>query len=141
MPADASVMGVLGPLAARDLGVTLTHEHVFIDASVWFVTPEEGSRRRYLDAPITMELLSELRRRPFSVTRQNMILADEEQMAAELARFLARGGATLVDVTPIGMGRDPLGLQRLARTTGLNVIASTGIYVESAHPEWAWGMD
>src|SRR6185437_13410667 len=123
MRADASIMGVLGPLAPSDLGVTLTHEHVFIDASVWFVTPDAGSRRRRLDAPITMEMLSELRRRPFSVTRQNMILDDEDQMAAELARFQARGGTTLVDVTPIGMGRDPLGLQRLARSTGINIIA------------------
>src|SRR5262249_13081474 len=115
------VMTVLGPRAAADLGVTLTHEHCFIDTSVWFSPPEEASQRVHIDSPVTMALLSDLRRRPFSTTRDNMILSDEAQILGELLRYRDRGGRTLVDVTPMGMGRDPAALQRLAIASGLNV--------------------
>src|SRR4051794_461293 len=100
-------MTVVGPVASEEIGVTLTHEHCFIDTSVWFFPPEEASRRVHADEPVTIELLSELRRRPFSTTRDNMILNDEAQILREILRFRDRGGRTLVDVTPMTMGRDP----------------------------------
>lgn len=54
----------------------------------------------------------------------------------ELMKFRALGGDTVVDPTNIGIGRDPKALQRIARLTGLNIIMSTGLYLEPSHPEW-----
>jgi phosphotriesterase-related protein len=134
-------MTVLGPIPATELGVTLAHEHCFIDASVWFVEPTEASRRVNVDRPVDMSLLSALRHRPFSTTRDNMTLNDEELIRSELENYHREGGVSVVDVTPIALGRDPKALQRLSRATGLNIVLATGIYVENAHPEWVWGMD
>src|SRR5581483_4889428 len=36
----------------------------------------------------------------------------------------------------LGIGRDPHGLRRVSRATGVHIIAGTGLYVESAHPDW-----
>jgi len=44
-------------------------------------------------------------------------------------------GDTIVELTCAnGIGRDPLGLARIARATGLNVVMGTGYYVGSTHP-------
>ena len=40
-----------------------------------------------------------------------------------------------MDVTTVGIGRDPVGLARVARAAGVNVVMSTGYYVEGTHPE------
>ena len=44
------------------------------------------------------------------------------------------GGGTIVDVTNIGIGRDPKALVRISQATGLNVIMGAGYYVAATHP-------
>jgi phosphotriesterase-related protein len=44
------------------------------------------------------------------------------------------GGNSLVDATSLGIGRDPVGLARISRATGLNVIMGGSYYVDRAHP-------
>ena len=129
-------MTVLGPVPARDLGVTVTHEHCLIDGRHWFQESEELSRRRDMDKPIDMSMLGELRRRQMNVTRDNLILNDEDVSIAELQHYFRAGGNGLVDATCIGMGRDPLALQRISRATGLHIVMGTGFYVEKAHPPY-----
>jgi hypothetical protein len=63
-----------------------------VDASVWFAAPEEASRRANIDRPVDMSMLSELRRRPFSVTRDNMVLNDEGVAIQELEHYRRAGG-------------------------------------------------
>ena len=49
--------------------------------------------------------------------------------AVEEAQTLADAGArSLVDWTPLGLGRDLDGLERVARATGLHVVAATGLH-------------
>ena len=130
------VMTVLGPVDPETLGPTLTHEHIFIDASCNFVYQEEASLQDLLHAPVSMSMLGLLRRRPFSVCLDNTRLSDESLAIEELTRFQRAGGQTLVDCTVIGIRRDPVAVQRVARATGLNVVQGTGIYVEPSHPDW-----
>jgi phosphotriesterase-related protein len=53
----------------------------------------------------------------------------EVDKAIEEARTLvAAGGRSLVDWTPIGLGRDLDGLAAVARATGLHVVAATGLH-------------
>ncbi len=40
----------------------------------------------------------------------------------------------MVDVTSRGIGRDPLGLARISRASGLNVVMGASYYVPPAHP-------
>lgn len=130
------VMTVLGPIAPEKLGVTLTHEHVFVDASANFVYPTAASAMATLNRPVEIEMLGKLRRRPFGTTLDNVVLSDEGTAIRELMLFKQEGGDALVDCTVIGVGRDPLGLRRVARATGLHIIQGTGIYVERSHPDW-----
>lgn len=59
-------------------------------------------------------------------------LADVTDAAARLAGFGALGGGTVVQWTPYGMGRRIAELPALSRTTGVHVIAATGLH-QAAH--------
>jgi phosphotriesterase-related protein len=125
---------VVGAVDAGSAGITLTHEHLFIDLSVWFEEPTTPETTAFIDQPVQMSLLGRLRRQPFATTRHNLRLDDFDLAVAETLAFKRAGGATIVDVTPSGLGREPLLLQRLARETGLNIVMGCGYYVEPAHP-------
>lgn len=57
---------------------------------------------------------------------------DPEAAGAELRAFAERGGRTVVQWTPFGMTRRPQALVDLARETGVNVVAATGLH-QAAH--------
>ena len=136
MPVSQEVITVLGPIRASELGVTLMHEHMFIDLTCNFVYPDNVTRQAYIEEPVRMDMLGLLRRYPFSLTRDNLRLCDEKVARKELLRFKLEGGSAIVDCTVIGLKRDPLGLRRLARATNVHIIQGTGVYVEPAHPDW-----
>ena len=72
------IVTVLGPIEPEELGPTTMHEHVLVDLSCNFVTPVAESERSLLDAPVTMDILGVLRRRPFSRCLDNVVLSDEQ---------------------------------------------------------------
>jgi phosphotriesterase-related protein len=133
-------MTVLGERDPRDLGTIATHEHVFVD--VWSAITRKGAgsrttqitRNTLRSSSVEMRRLGELRI-DVSAILDNMVLADEEMAVQELLEFKKYGGNTLVDLTNASMGRDVVALQRISRITGLNIITSTGYYIETSHPE------
>jgi predicted metal-dependent phosphotriesterase family hydrolase len=54
--------------------------------------------------------------------------ADVDRAIEEAETLVAAGGKTLVDWTPLGLGRDPEGLLRVSEATGLHVVAATGVH-------------
>jgi len=65
------------------------------------------------------------------VTRDaNGVLNEVPLAIQELGYFSRAGGATVVEVTNRGLGRDPCALAEIARATGLNVVMGTGWYRE-----------
>src|SRR6266571_3412808 len=48
------VMTVRGPISARDLGITLMHEHVFIDLALLWDPPTSEWQEPLVDAEITL---------------------------------------------------------------------------------------
>lgn len=91
---------VLGPVAANELGPTLVHEHILVD----WIGAEQTSPDRYdADAVVALVL-------PYLRAVQEL------------------GVRTLVDCTPAYLGRDVRVLQRLAETSGLNILTNTGYY-------------
>ncbi len=64
-----------------------------------------------------------------------------EDTLPELRAFADSGGTCLVELTPMGLGRDPAALVRASERTGVHVVASTGIYHEPFHPDRIAGMD
>ncbi len=70
---------------------------------------------------------------PF-VNLDNCALQDEQLAAAELGLAVELGCRTVVDPTCSGIGRNPLALQRIARTAGVNVVMGAGYYLQASHP-------
>ncbi|MSQ39475.1 MAG: phosphotriesterase [Chloroflexi bacterium] len=103
--APGQVQTVLGPVAPGDLGFTLPHEHT--KCSLWWIE----NRWDYWE-----------------------LIGDEPRINEELAAFKALGGGTLVDVTPIGIGRDLARLARLSQATGLHIVAGAGWYRQAYYP-------
>ena len=124
---------VLGPIAAERLGMTMPHEHLFVDVTCMFDLPREATERARAYQPFTLENAGWIRYNYFR-HYDNLLLIDEETTCNEVELFKRAGGNTSVEVTTPGIGRDPLALARVARATGINVIMSTGYYVAPTHP-------
>jgi phosphotriesterase-related protein len=133
------VMTVRGAISAAALGVTLHHEHILNDCRCWWHEPQEPERRHLATGPVRMEILGELRMDPFA-NLDNCALDDEPLAIAELGAVRAAGGATVIDPTCRGIGRDPKALRRISEATGLNVVMGSGYYLESSHPPAVAGM-
>jgi phosphotriesterase-related protein len=100
-PAPAgAIQTVAGPIVAADLGVTLMHEHIVTDLR----DPNE--------------------RRDGDYNRDEAV-----RVALPYLETLRKAGCrTLVEITPIHIGRDPEALRALAGKSGLNIVCATGIY-------------
>jgi phosphotriesterase-related protein len=101
------IPSVTGETDTSDLGPTLMHEHFFV------VTPE---------------------------VRQNFI-GDNWDEAVEMARAVARiqvaveaGVRTIVDVTPLGLGRYIPRIQQLAAQVDVNIVVATGLFTHDLLP-------
>jgi phosphotriesterase-related protein len=92
-------------VAPSDLGFTLPHEHT--KCSLWWIE----NRWDYWE-----------------------LIGDEPRINEELAAYKGLGGGTLVDVTPIGIGRDLARLARLSESTGLHIVAGAGWYRQAYYP-------
>lgn len=68
-------------------------------------------------------------------TDPDAALTDAALVAAELADVVAAGGRCLIEVTSIGMGRDPQVMRQVAHATGLHVVCATGFYYGRFLPE------
>ena len=134
---NASLSGmahtVLGPVSPDDLGPTTTHEHLLIDFKMMFRPPSEASERPKAFEPVTLQNLGWVSYDPFR-SQDNLELLDEETAIDEVQRFKAAGGRTIVEATTFGIGRDPHGLVRIARATGVNIVMGAGYYVDAVHP-------
>ncbi len=95
-----TVETVTGSVPADRLGVTLMHEHIVTDLRA----PLERQEGDY-DAEQAFDTA-----RPF------------------LDKLRPTGCQTLVEPTPMHIGRDPATLKRLCEATGINIICATGIY-------------
>jgi len=124
---------VLGPVPADELGITLPHEHLLIDFRFMYREPEGASGRGRGLEPVGLRNHYEVL---YDWTRNldNLQLMDEPTAIDEALLYRWEGGRTLVDPTNVGLGRDPLALQRIARATGLHVIMGAGYYVGASHP-------
>jgi predicted metal-dependent phosphotriesterase family hydrolase len=65
-------------------------------------------------------------------------LADEAASTAEAGLLRRSGFDTMVDATPIGLGRRPDALDRAAQSSGLQVVASTGAHREEHYGDGHW---
>lgn len=102
---DREVITVNGVIGPEEMGVTQTHEHLFLDAMDHY--PGYGYQ---------------------------LVIDDEEVMAREIEEFTRRGGRTICDVTLDEIGRDPVRLARFSQRAGIHVLMGCGWYREFGYP-------
>ena len=129
------ILTVAGPMDPAGLGPTIMHEHVLINLQ----NPvRRAAISRATDmgphlAPVTLQVLSDVRFRRIP-NRDNLYLTDLSEAIDEVMEFKRHGGQTIVDVTSIGLGRDPHALMQVANATGLSLVMGAGWYQKQFHP-------
>ena len=129
------VMTVNGPIDPSEVGTCIMHEHLFIDfwrdKAPGYNAP--ATEVAHWSEQLTLENLHLARSRKH--IKDNYLLTDEAVTIKDVMAFRNVGGNTIVDVTNIGLGRDPLALQRVANATGLNIVMGSGWYQRFYHPK------
>ncbi len=128
-------MTVRGPVEAAELGVTLAHEHAFLDLSCLWHDPKDAGRQWLVEEPVSPGIYDALLADPYH-SKDNMHLNDADTVAEELMAFRRAGGQTVLDLSTMTIGPYPEGLRDLSNRTGLHIVAGTGFYVRRAHPAW-----
>ncbi len=103
-----TVNSVTGAIDTSALGFTLMHEHVYVQT--------EGLNANF----------------PHIWDREARI----KQATASLAEAKAHGVATIVDLTVLGLGRDVTLVREVARQSGMQIIAATGLYTYDEVPHY-----
>lgn len=130
------IQTVLGLIEPEALGITLPHEHFFVDMQVWFEPPQLPSEKALAYQPVTMENLGWVRYNEYK-NLDNVRLLDENLAIKEALLFKKEGGKTIADVSASSSSRDAAALARISRMTGLNIVMGSGYYVgRSLGPEF-----
>ncbi len=108
---------VRGDVAAANWGLTNAHAHLVLgmeeqDQPAWSEAAE-----RYDDHTLSIH-----------------------DTLPELWSYARAGGTCLVELTPMGVGRDPGALVRASEATGVHVVMGAGIYHEPFHPDRITGL-
>lgn len=128
------VQTVLGPVAPGDLGVTMPMEHVLTGVSLADEPPLEASAREIYFATLSPEVLAYVRYYGFR-NLEDLRLGDVPTAISEVNLYKQWGGGTLVDIALAESGRDPIGLARISRSTGVKLVMSAGWGAVSLHEE------
>jgi phosphotriesterase-related protein len=122
-------MTVMGPISPDEMGITLAHEHVFFDLSMWRRPPSARTKDHYRE-PISLKNI-DMVRRAGCCFEDNIAFSDTKVAIKELQVFKELGGGTVMDLSSRNIGMDPAALKMISRKTGLNIIAGSGFYVRS----------
>jgi phosphotriesterase-related protein len=119
---DAKVQTVLGPISPEELGVTFMHEHCpVIDWSELYGWPS---------APISSSLRNEI------VNRAVGSIKDWKNLMKEWGT-----NSTIVECTPIRVGRYPDLIAEVAKKSGINIVAVSGFFGEELAPMHPWAVE
>lgn len=130
---EGKIQTVLGLIRQEQLGVTLPHEHLLIDLSGLYQPDGRASAKDFFNQPVSLETLGRIRYYA-AANADNYRLFDVSTAISEVMLYKQYGGDSIVDATSIGIARDPVGLARISRATGVNVIMGASFYIAQAHP-------
>lgn len=121
---------VLGEINENELGVTSSHEHIFIDMRKCVDTPEQPPE--FFFEEVTCQRRAEVLVDPYAIL-DNALLDSYDDAKEELEYFKKFGGQTIIDCTLDEIGRDPIAMQKLSKETGVHIILGCGHYYHKAH--------
>ncbi len=97
-----TVQTVLGPVPVEQLGFTLMHDHLINAYPGWEV-----------DTTLKIDRAAEL-----------------DKAVDRLTKLKAAGASTMLDPCPMELARDPYFMAEAARRSGIQIICTTGLYLE-----------
>ena len=134
------VMTVRGPIDPADIGPTMIHEHIFLDARDTWWSPDTCDDRELAEAPLVPRH-GGLARWYANGIRDNLFIGGDEYQSQvdELSDFVAAGGSCLVELTSGGLAPLPQLVKRLSNDLDLHIVVGCGFYVHASHPDWVEG--
>ncbi|MBI9044145.1 MAG: TatD family hydrolase [Anaerolineaceae bacterium] len=135
----SDVMTVQGWMPVKEMGISLTHEHIITDGSVWFEEPDEKNHH-LRDVPVDKSLYTELRVNAH-VNIDNNSMQDVDVAVEELKHFRELGGRTVCEVSCKNIGPFPQKLLKISQTSDVNIIMPTGFYYQASHPQRVKNMN
>lgn len=126
------VRTVSGDIDPADLGITLMHEHLWMDSTPLLAV--HGYQPGDV-GPWDAAIATEARWNP-GTHPDNYRLTDADAAVEELAPFVRAGGRSVVELTPPTLGRDLVRLREISERSGVHVIAGIGQYLEPVHEPW-----
>ena len=112
----------------------MAHEHLVVDVECNFIMPEEATAKSMIDVKVSQDNIRNATKY-WTTMKDNTHLYNEQKTIEEVYKYRLAGGGTIVDVTSIGIGRDPLALARISRATELNIVMGGSYYVPLSYPE------
>lgn len=128
-----SVVTVNGKVKKEELGITLPHEHLFVDLRYIYKETSEIMQREKGKEKLNIKNLNIVRRNPLLI-EDNLFLSNEKLILDELLEFKKAGGKTIVDLTTDDIGRSPLSIKNISNILGINVVMGCGYYMKSTLP-------
>ena len=132
------IQTVAGTISPDQLGVTMTHEHLLSDMSVVYPPPAEASAKGFWSQPVSLETIGYLTYygspRGAGRNLHDAMFLDVPTAIEEVMLYKQYGGNSIVDATSISLGRDPVGLARISRATGINVVMGGSYYLDESLP-------
>ena len=130
------VQCVKGLVLPDELGQTLTHEHLLSYANAIFPVPSEATLKDLTFQKPSLKTFAYARHyNDVLYNFEDFQLPDINTAIDEVMIYKQFGGGTLVDAGSIGVGRDPIGLARISRQTGVNIVMGASYYVAITHPQ------
>jgi phosphotriesterase-related protein len=127
------VRTVLGDIAPDEIGPVMIHEHVLFD----IVPPNSaGDREVEIAAEDRWQVDYRSNECPANAHQTDVGIATDE-----LRHYAADGGSLIVDQSVTGLARDPSGLAKAARASGVHLVAAAGCYTASYLPAALLGLD
>ena len=127
---SGKVMTVRGLIDPSLLGPTLMHEHLFLDISKLAKKPSQKKDIEHWERPFTAA--DRTATIPF---KDYYLLSNVKDAVGEVRAYQKLGGKTIVDLTSIGLNRQPKKLREVAEKTNANIIASAGYHSNVFHPK------
>lgn len=121
---------VLGEINENELGITSSHEHIFIDMRN--CVEINGNEPKCFHDKISANNRCEVFSDPYAIL-DNALLENIDDAVAEVEYFKEWGGNTIIDCTLDEIGRDAIKLQEVSQRTGVNIIVGCGHYYQKAH--------
>ncbi|XP_071119429.1 N-acetyltaurine hydrolase-like [Haliotis cracherodii] len=129
------VQTVTGLLQPDKLGVTMTHEHLWIHCGGFYMEPATQNKAKST-MPFALSNYGWITQNPYS-HQPNLGYGPDERsdIAEEMIYYKSNGGSSIVDNTTIGLHPNKQFLKELSETTGVNIVAGAGYYVAAFQTE------